>query len=504
MPRRRLSNQFRHYDPFAAYSDIELEHEGEGWTINAQNEPSRPGLPPSISTRGILHTPGGGINVTGSWRPHAFNDTLEGMGDDPEDWETVMGRVWDDFTVSPLLEVPLELVGEHFRRDEHNPTGRPRMKVSVQQYDTSQVPRWSDPISMVQAFGDDVPADAMKITGKPPPPTSPHGQTYSEGYWHEPPLNPATRLLPEDTDMSAIGSFTGEWTADNPGMWTPDRAKGILTWDEDPAASIFEGISGMGNTTMDVVADPQVLRYRKHHNVPGSKEQASSAREVTAGPNFETAINEAYRYVTEEHQRYLASLHGDYFDQGTGAQDFGEEPEETETAKQIKGAFSGIGEAILAATTRAATPAPKAERPTIKMDKPEMEIDSGQPEMVDERHPVTGTKTGRKVVKDAPYFEKPPPPKRERPTIKMKPNRQARADKKTYDEEGTGSQDFDQRMEKFDDMWPSEGSLTHGDPRLDKHARTMWAAGGIHPGTDLEDMRQEITRRYPRAFPNDV
>jgi hypothetical protein len=86
----------------------------------------------------------------------------------------------------------------------------------------------------------------------------------------------------------------------------------------------------------------------------------------------------------------------------------------------------------------------------------------------------------------------------------MKPNRQARADKKTYDEEGTGSQDFDQRMEKFDDMWPSEGSLTHGDPRLDKHARTMWAAGGIRPGTDLEDMRQEITRRYPRAFPNDV
>ena len=118
MPRRRLSNQFRHYDPFAAYSDIELEHEGEGWTLNAQNEPyryrgvfHRPGLPPSISTRGILHTPGGGINVTGSWRPHAFSDTIEGMGDDPEDWETIMGRVWDDFTVSPLLEVPLELVG---------------------------------------------------------------------------------------------------------------------------------------------------------------------------------------------------------------------------------------------------------------------------------------------------------------------------------------------------------------------------------------------------------
>jgi hypothetical protein len=81
--------------------------------------------------------------------------------------------------------------------------------------------------------------------------------------------------------------------------------------------------------------------------------------------------------------------------------------------------------------------------------------------------------------------------------------REERAGKKTYDEEGTGSQDFDQRMEKFDDMWPSEGSLTHGDPRLDKHARTMWASGGLRPGTDLEDMRQEVTRRYPRAFPNE-
>ena len=46
--------------------------------------------------------------------------------------------------------------------------------------------------------------------------------------------------------------------------------------------------------------------------------------------------------------------------------------EETETAKQIKGAFSGIGEAILAATTRAEDreqePA-KRERPTLKMKK---------------------------------------------------------------------------------------------------------------------------------------
>jgi hypothetical protein len=126
----------------------------------------------------------------------------------------------------------------------------------------------------------------------------------------------------------------------------------------------------------------------------------------------------------------LSRQFASYFDQGTGAQDFGEEPEETETAKQIKGAFAGIGEAILAATTRAAMSPEdrkreltKRERSTIKMDKPEMEIDSGQPETVDERHPVTGTKTGRKVVKDAPYFEKPPPPKRERPTVKMKPNR---------------------------------------------------------------------------------
>ena len=228
-------------------------------------------------------------------------------------------------------------------------------------------------------------------------------------------------------------------------------------------------------------------------------------------------MRDLYRFYRDELEKFRGAHGGGYFDAGTGAQDFGEEePEETETAKQIKGAFSGIGEAILAATTRAAMSPEdrkrelaKRERSTIKMDKPEMdkpemEIDSGQPETVDERHPVTGIKTGRKVVKDAPYFEKPPPPKRERPTIKMKPNRQARADKKTYDEEGTGSQDFDQRMEKFDDMWPSEGSLTHGDPRLDKHARTMWAAGGIRPGTDLEDMRQEITRRYPRAFPNDV
>jgi hypothetical protein len=177
---------------------------------------------------------------------------------------------------------------------------------------------------MVQAFGDD-PGMAMNITGKPPPPASPHGQTYSEGYWHEPPLNPSTLLLPEDTDMSSIGSFKGEHTPDSLREWTRDRAKGILTWDEDPAASIFEGISALGNTTMDVVADPKILRYRQRHNVPGSKEQASSAREVTAGPNFVTAIDTAYQYVAEEHQRYLASLRGDYFDQGTGAQDFGED-----------------------------------------------------------------------------------------------------------------------------------------------------------------------------------
>lgn len=330
MPRRRMSSQFRHFDPFASYSDLELEHVGEGWSVtdtdprSLSRTPHNLTLPTSITTRGILHTPGGGINVTGNWRAHAFDDTIEGMGDNPADWEAVMGRLWDDFTVSPLLEVPQELVGEHRRREEHSPTSRPRMHASVQQRDTSQVPRWSDPGSMVQAFGVD-PGLEMNITGKPPPPASPHGQTYSEGYWHEPPLNPSTLLLPEDTDMSSIGSFKGEHTPDSLREWTPDRAKGILTWDEDPAASIFEGISSLGNTTMDVVADPKVLRYRQRHNDPSFKEQASSAREVTPGPNFVTAIDTAYQYVAEEHQRYLASLRGDYFDQGTGAQDFGED-----------------------------------------------------------------------------------------------------------------------------------------------------------------------------------
>lgn len=176
------------------------------------------------------------------------------------------------------------------------------------------------------------------------------------------------------------------------------------------------------------------LQWVKHSRIPESRGDESlydvmghigmTQRDIPA----DQIIVEHYDKYAQEMTDYLEGLRGagplgDYFDQGTGAQDFGEEPEETETAKQIKGAFSGIGEAILATTTRAATPAPKAERPTIKMDKPEMEIDSGQPETVDERHPVTGIKTGRKVVKDAPYFEKPPPPKRERPTIKMKPNR---------------------------------------------------------------------------------
>ena len=83
-----------------------------------------------------------------------------------------------------------------------------------------------------------------------------------------------------------------------------------------------------------------------------------------------------------------------------------------ETAEQIKGAFAGIGELILAATTRNQKQTQSKpwgakggiERPTVKMkkppllDKPEMEIDSGQPETVDERDAVTGTPTGKKIV----------------------------------------------------------------------------------------------------------
>jgi hypothetical protein len=73
---------------------------------------------------------------------------------------------------------------------------------------------------------------------------------------------------------------------------------------------------------------------------------------------------------------------------------------------------------------------PSWQSPTL--DKPEMEIDSGQPETVDERDHVTGLPTGRKVVKDATLFENPtsrrdsfdsghnnPSHTRVRPTLKL-------------------------------------------------------------------------------------
>tara|TARA_Y100001951_G_C11288115_1_gene270190 strand:- start:1168 stop:2124 length:957 start_codon:yes stop_codon:yes gene_type:complete len=153
--------------------------------------------------------------------------------------------------------------------------------------------------------------------------------------------------------------------------------KKVERWAQDPGGEPQgPGAPEFGTHTTDWVRENDLLNYRRGSRALAARSKAVTPIEQLTSPEgvstLSSATGKGFDYYTRELARYMEHLRGgddSYFGQGTQGQPGMDEPEETETAKQIKGALGGIAEGLAAAFAPKKAP-PKRERPTIKMKDP--------------------------------------------------------------------------------------------------------------------------------------
>jgi hypothetical protein len=273
----------------------------------------------------------------------------------------------------------------------------------------------------------------------------PHSTVHTEGFWTGPSLDPELNRVPENR--------TG---------------KQVLRWAQDPGGEPQgPAMPEFGTTTTDWVKESNLRHYRMGSRQLASRSDTVNPIEQLTSPEgvatLSSSTGDAYEFFAREMDRYMEHLRGgdEYFEKGTHGQEFPERPNlldpkqvpkkpKSETGEQIGEALDGLTEALLGAFAPKKIPA-KRERPIIPMkhvekgtegqpfpwspsvwsleqanplpdrrtieDSPNPLPDTDiplppKPEYVDEREHVTGQKTGRKVLKSPPGYEKPPKPQK--------------------------------------------------------------------------------------------
>lgn len=384
-----LGSQF--FDPFEDYENIEFEHHGEGWAYDEEDAHAP-------ITHGSIHIPGRRIPVRGTWMGLSAPEGPANENDGR--WSGARPtREWEDFRFHALSEVP---------NTDWEDMSSPFMDLGVMLSPnfTPERDKGSGASASMAVAGRPIGVDLPAFGGDPAgyyPVEPPHSKVHTEGFWlggrrgdldlpeakavgppdpgAAPHRREEDRDFPEGEQVPTNLSFGYRGPVAHTGGLA--AMKKVERWAQDPggaplASPTLTGTPAapeFGTHTTDWVRERDLRNYHWGSREVAARSKAVVPMEQLTSPEgvstLSSATGKGFDYYTREMERYMEHLRGDddFFEQGTQGQPGLEEPEETETAKQIKGALGGIAEGLAAAFAPKKAP-PKQERPVIKMDRP--------------------------------------------------------------------------------------------------------------------------------------